>query len=85
MKDFIGSSRVNYTCIASTQNIFVLPDLPIAVNFFKCKKTLCSLCKSKKVPYSSFYKDEWFLKFGVSTHFTLFKSDFVNMTLGNYS
>ena len=37
IKDFIGSSRVNY------------------------KKALYSLCKCKKVPYSNFYEDEWFL------------------------
>ena len=84
MENFIGLSRVNYACIASTQNRFVLPDLPIAVNLFKYKKTLYFLCKSKKVPHSSFYEDEWFLNFGVFTHFTPFESDFVNITLGNY-
>jgi len=43
------------------------------------------LCKGKKVPYDSFYKDEWFLDSSASAYFTLFESDFVNITLGNYS
>jgi len=46
---------------------------------------LCFLCKSKKVSYGSFYKDEWFLDSSDSVHFTLFESDFVNITLGNYN
>jgi len=37
------------------------------------------------VPYSSFYKDEWFLDSNISAHFTLFESDFVNMIPDNYS
>ena len=41
-------------------------------------------CKSKKVPHNNFYKDKWFLDFSVSTYFTLFKFDFVDMTLDNY-
>jgi len=40
MEDFIRSSRVNYIYIASSQNGFVLPDSPIAINFSKCEKTL---------------------------------------------
>jgi len=55
------------------------------MNLSKCEKVLCFLCKSKKVPHSSFYKDEWFLDTGASAYFTPFESDFVNMTLGNYS
>jgi len=43
------------------------------------------LCKGKKTPHDSFYEDEWFLDFGSSAHFTLFESDFVNITLDNYS
>ena len=43
------------------------------------------LCKSKKAPYSSFYKDEWFLNSNISTYFTLFESNFVDITLDNYS
>jgi len=85
MEDFIGSSRVNYTCMASSKNRFVLPNLSIAINLSKCEKILCSLYKGKKSSYGSFYKDKWFLDSGISTHFTPFKSDFVNMTLDNYS
>ena len=70
--------------MASSQNRFVLPDLPIAINLSKYEKALCFLCKGKKAPHSSFYEDKWFLDSGASTYFTLFKSDFVNMTLGNY-
>ena len=84
MEDSIRSSRVNYAYIASNQNKFVLPNLPIAVNLSKCEKSLCSLYKGKKAPHGSFYEDEWFLNFGVSAHFTLFESNFVNMTLDNY-
>ena len=60
MEDFIGSSRVNYICMTSSQNRFVLSDSFIAVNLSKCEKTLCSLCKSKskKAPHGSFYEDE---------------------------
>ena len=76
--------------MASSQNRFVLPNLSIVVNLFKCEKvlcekTLCSLYKSKKAPHSSFYEDKWFLDSDASTHFTPFKSDFVNITRGNYS
>ena len=46
--------------MASSQNGFFLSDSPIAVNFSKCKKILCSLCKDKKAPHGSFYKDKWF-------------------------
>ena len=42
------SSRVNYICIASSQNKFLLSDLFITMNFFKCEKVLCFLYKSKK-------------------------------------
>jgi len=37
------------------------------------------------VSYSSFYEDKWFLYSNTSAYFTPFKSDFVNMTLDNYS
>jgi len=84
IEDLIGSSRVNYIYIASSQNGFLLLDLSIAVNLSKCEKTLCSLYKGEKAPHDSFYKDEQFLYSGVSTHFTPFESDFVDMTLGNY-
>jgi len=84
MEDFVAMKKINYAYMASSKNRFILPNLSIAVNLSKCEKVLCSLYKGKKVPHGSFYKDEWFLDFDVSTHFTLFKSDFVNMTLGNY-
>ena len=58
MENFIGSSRVNYTYIALNQNKFVLSDLFITMNFSKCEKRLYFLCKSKKVPYGSFYEDK---------------------------
>ena len=41
--------------------------------------------KGKKVFYSSFHEDKWFLDSSTSTHFTPFKSDFINITLGNFS
>jgi len=85
MKDSIGLSRVNYAYIASSQNRFVLPDLSIAMNLSKYERGLYSLCKGKKTSHSSFYEGEWFLDFDASTHFTPFKSNFVNMTLDNYS
>ena len=84
MEDSIRSNKVNYACIASSQNRFVLPNSSIVVNLSKYEKALCSLYKGKKVPHSSFYEDEWFLNFGTSAHLTLFESDFVNITLGNY-
>ena len=85
MKDSIGSSKVNYACIALSQNRSVLFNSLITIILFKYEKALCSLCKGKKAPYNSFYEDEWFLDFDASTHFTPFESDFANMTLGNYS
>ena len=85
MKDFVILKKINYTYITLSQNRFVLSDLFIAVNFSKCEKALCFLCKSKKAPYGSFYKDKWFLNSGISTYFTLFESDFVDITLDNYS
>ena len=58
MEDFVALKKINYVYMASSQNRFVLPDLPIAVNLSKCEKVLYSLYKGKKVPYGSFYKDE---------------------------
>jgi len=43
--------------------------------------TYLFLYKNKKAPHSNPFEDEWFLD---SSIFTPFKSDFVNMTLGNY-
>ena len=59
--------------------------MSIAINLSKCERVLYSLCKGKKTSHSSFYEGEWFLDFDTSTHFTPFKSNFVNMTLDNYS
>ena len=84
MEDFIGSSRVNYAYMASSQNRFVLPNSLIIMNLSKCKKILYFLCKGKKASHSSFYEDKWFLDSGASTHFTPFESNFVNITLDNY-
>ena len=36
------------------------------------------------MPYSIFYEGKWFLDSSVSIHFTLFESNFVDMTPGNY-
>ena len=58
IENFIGSSRVNYAYIASSQNKLVLPNLLIIISLSKYKKALCFLYKCKKVPYGSFYKDE---------------------------
>jgi len=71
--------------MAPSQNQFVLSDQPIAVNLSKYEKVLCFLCKYKKLPYSSSYKDEWFLDSGNSIYFTSFESDFINITLDNYN
>jgi len=84
IKDFVASRRIDYVYITSSLNKFILLNLPIAMNLFKCKKLLCSLSKDKNVPYSRFYKDEWFLDFGTSTYLTLFEFDFVDITLDNY-
>ena len=43
-----ASSRINYVCMASSQNKFTLPNLPITMNLSKYKKILYSLCKGKK-------------------------------------
>jgi len=56
MKDSIGSSRVNYIYIALSQNRFVLLDLPIAMNLFKCEKTLCFCIRIKKHLITAFIK-----------------------------
>jgi len=34
--------------------------------------------------YGSFYEDKWLLGSGISAYSTIFESNFVNMTLGNY-
>ena len=71
--------------IALSQKKFVLSNSSITINLSKCEKTLCFLCKGKKVSYNSFYEDKQFLYSSVSVYFTPLKSDFVNITLNNYS
>ena len=44
--------------IALSQKKFVLSNSSITINLSKCEKTLCFLCKGKKVPYNSFYEDK---------------------------
>ena len=70
--------------ITSSQNKFVSSNSPITVNLSKYKKAPCFLYKGKKVLYGSFYENEQFLDSSASTHFTLFKSKFVDMTPDNY-
>jgi len=84
IEDFVVLKEINYGCMTSSQNRFVLPDSPIAMNLSKCEKALCFLCKGKKAPYGSFYEDEWFLDSSASTHFTSFEYDFFNMILSDY-
>ena len=85
MEDFVALKKINYICVALSQNRFVLSDSSIAVNLSKYEKVLCFLYKGKKASHGSFYKDEWFLDSDTFTHFTLFESDFINITLSNYS
>ena len=70
--------------MAFSQNKFVLSNLLITINFFKCEKVLYFLYKDGKVSYGSFYEDKQFLNSSISTYFILFESNFVDMTLGNY-
>ena len=51
IEDFVVSKEINYACIALSQNKFILPDSPIAMNFSKYEKALCFLCKDKKAPH----------------------------------
>jgi len=48
------------------------------------KRHCVSYVRIKKTYYGSFYEDKWFLDSGTSTYFTLFKSNFIDMTIGNY-
>jgi len=66
IEDFVVSKEINYVCMASSQNRFVLPNLSIVINLSKCEKALCFLCKDKKAPHSSFYEDKWVLNSSVS-------------------
>ena len=47
MKDFVAMKKINYACMALSQNRFILPNLPIAVNLSKYKKALWSLYNDK--------------------------------------
>jgi len=58
MENFVALREINYVCMASSQNRFVLLGLSVAVNLSKCEKTLYFLCRGKKASYSSFYEDE---------------------------
>jgi len=51
IENFVFSKGINYTYIASSQNKFVLSNLPIAVSFSKCEKILCFLYKNKKASF----------------------------------
>jgi len=55
MEEFVVLKEINYICMVSSQNRFVLS---ITVNSFKCEKVLCFLCKGKKAPHGSFYKNK---------------------------
>ena len=82
IENFVVLNKINYVYMALSQKRFVLLDLHIVVNLSRCEKTPCFLCRSKKVSYGSFYEDEWFLDSNTSTPF---ESDFVDITLSNYS
>jgi len=58
IEDSIGPSRVNYICMALSQNGFVLSNSPITINLSKCEKVLYSLYKGKKSSDGRFYEDE---------------------------
>jgi len=58
IEDFVVSKEINYICMASSQNRFVLPNLSIIINLSKYEKALCFLYKDKKAPHSSFYEDK---------------------------
>jgi len=76
--------EINYIYIALSLNKFVLPSSPITVNFSKYEKASYFLYKGKKAYYSIFYEYEWFLDSSIFAYFTLFESDFIDITLGNY-
>ena len=56
MENSIGSSRVNYACMASSQNRFVLSDSSIAVNLFKYKRYYTLCVRVKKHLMAAFMK-----------------------------
>ena len=56
IEDFVASKEIIYICMASSQNRFVLLNLPIAINLFKYGKTLCLFVKIKKWLMVAFMK-----------------------------
>ena len=58
IENFVALKKINYVCMASSQNRSILPNLPIAVNLSEYEKRLCFLCKGEKASHSSFYEDE---------------------------
>ena len=58
IKNFVVLKKINYTCIALSQNKFIISNLSIIINLSKYKKILYLLYKNKKTSYNSFYKDE---------------------------
>ena len=63
IEDFVVLNKINYVYIASSQNRFILSDLPIAINLSKCEKVLCFYVKVKKYLIVAFMKmnNPWIL------------------------
>ena len=63
IEKFVVLNKINYVCIASSQNRFVLPDLSIAINLSKCEKILCFYVRVKKYLMVAFMKmnNPWIL------------------------
>ena len=76
MENSIESSRVNYAYMASSQNRFVLPDLPIAINLFECKRYYALCVRVKKHLMAAFMKMN-----GSWTLVPLLTSLYLNLTL----
>ena len=55
IENFTVSSRIDYICIAPSQDKFVLPNLLIVVNLSKCEKALLLWLKDLK---ASQWKDK---------------------------
>ena len=56
IKNFVVSNKINYVCIASSQNKFVLLDSFIIVNLSECEKALCFYIRVKKCFIAAFMK-----------------------------
>jgi len=63
IEDFVVLNKINYVCIASSQNRFVLPNLPIAMDLSKYEKVLCFYVRVKKYLIVAFMKinNPWIL------------------------